>query len=163
MPLRHWVQCRQGVEVNAAKALRSMPQRHWVQCCQGIEFNAAKALSLMPPRHWSQCCHGIEINVAKTLRPMPTWHWIQCLYRYSSKTNYKHVCSRKKNVAKRPSSTHLTQTTITLAKWRFGQFWSGRRRHKIITYVIAFTPSLFILATTETVWYKLWGNEILKW
>ena len=78
MPPRHWGQCRQGIEVNAAKSLRSMPPRHWGQCRQGIEVNAAKALRSMPPRHWGQCRQGIEVNAAKALRSMPPRHWGQC-------------------------------------------------------------------------------------
>ena len=65
MPPRHWGQCLQGIEVNAAKALKSMPPRHWSQCHQGIEVNAPQALKSMPPRQWSQCRQFFEVNAAK--------------------------------------------------------------------------------------------------
>ena len=78
MRLRHWGQCRQGIEVNAAKALRSMLPRHWGQCRQGIEVNFIKALRSMPSRHWGQCHQGMEVITDKALRSMPTWCWGQC-------------------------------------------------------------------------------------
>ena len=93
MPPRHWGQCLQGIEVNAAKALRSMPPRHWGQCRQGIEVNAAKALMLMPTWHWGQCRNGIEFNAYINIRSKPTINM---------------STQKIKIVPKLPSSTHLT-------------------------------------------------------